>query len=310
LASLAAQTRRPDELVVEDDGSTDDTIALLRNFSTTAGFPVRIGENPHTAGPAKNFERAISRCSGDVIALCDQDDIWHPDKLALIADGFDKNPRAVAFFSDAEVCDMQCDPLGYRLWKSVGLTRRMQRRLNRGKAFDVILRQNVVTGATMAFASRYRLLVLPIDPRWMHDGWIALLISVFAPVIADSRPLIRYRQHPRQSVGAARRSLYQQYLNARKMDRTVFAEQAEMYQSVIRRLEQVRDDAALSASMPAGVSAQHLQRLAEKVRHYQTRSSIRLREQSRVLPSLTELLMLRYQRFSLGWKSFAQDLFL
>ncbi len=239
-----------------------------------------------------------------MIVLCDQDDIWLPQKLASIANAFMRNPNLGFTFGDAEMCDEQGRHLGYRLWKSVGFTGSLRRRLASGDAFPVILRQNVVTGATMAFASRLRPLLLPIDPTWMHDGWIAILSAAIAPVQAIAEPMIRYRQHEQQAVGAARRSFYQQYLNARKMDREVFSRQAEMYEAALQRLTEI------STAGTAAVPPWALKLLREKIAHLHRRSQIRTGQSSRLISSFAELVTLRYRRFSLGWKSFAQDLFL
>ena len=73
LASLDAQTRRPDELVLSDDGSRDDTLEIARSFAATASFPVRILEGPQR-GLAENFWFATSAAQGQLIAWSDQDD--------------------------------------------------------------------------------------------------------------------------------------------------------------------------------------------------------------------------------------------
>jgi glycosyltransferase involved in cell wall biosynthesis len=303
LQSLAAQTQKPDELVVFDDASSDGTIFILRAFAASnPGFEVRIEQNTTRHGSSQNFQRAIAACRGSVIALCDQDDIWEPEKLALIAAEFRKTPTLGLVFTDAEICDDACRPLGYRLWQSVGFTPAMRRRLASGRAFEVILRQNVVTGATMAFSSALRDLVLPVDNLWVHDGWIALLASAVAPVAVLPRPLVRYRQHASQSIGALRRTLYQQYLNAKKLDAQWFAEHAGQYEAAMHRLEEKQ--------LQFPTSPRTLRLLEEKISHWKRRTAIKGRSIARFLPSLTEFLTLRYGRFSLGWKSFAQDLFL
>src|SRR5437773_11189037 len=84
LESFAAQTRTPDELVISDDQSTDDTLRLIEEFVTTAAFPVRLSVNESNLGTAKNFEKAISLCRGDVIVLSDQDNVWHSDYLESV----------------------------------------------------------------------------------------------------------------------------------------------------------------------------------------------------------------------------------
>src|SRR3712207_5989304 len=83
LESLARQRRLPDELVVCDDGSADDTVDVVRRFADRAPFAVRLSLNPQNLGFVKNFEQAIRLCRGDLIALADQDDVWHPQKLEL-----------------------------------------------------------------------------------------------------------------------------------------------------------------------------------------------------------------------------------
>ncbi len=224
------------------------------------------------------------------------------EKLRLIEAEFERDGNLGFVFTDADICDEIGKPLDYTLWQSVRFTPRLQRRLNDGHAFEVILRNNIVTGATMAFAARFKSLILPIDPLWFHDGWIALLISAFASARAIRQPLIRYRQHPAQSVGALQRTLYQQYQAAKKMDRHVFATHTKMYEAAKARLETWRDEPLRAADL--------MEKLSDKIRHYRVRSEIRLRQRTRFVPSLAELITLRYQRYSLGWKSFAQDLFL
>ncbi|MBC7931137.1 MAG: glycosyltransferase, partial [Rubrivivax sp.] len=78
LASIAAQTRAPDELVVCDDRSRDETTSIVRRFAETAPFPVRLYVNEQNLGSTRNFEKAIGLCEGELIALSDQDDVWLP----------------------------------------------------------------------------------------------------------------------------------------------------------------------------------------------------------------------------------------
>lgn len=79
LDSLYSQTRLPDEVVVSDDGSTDATQAILQEYAERYGLVWSVNDGKH--GVNANFFRAISRCHGDYIQICDQDDIWYPTKL-------------------------------------------------------------------------------------------------------------------------------------------------------------------------------------------------------------------------------------
>jgi glycosyltransferase involved in cell wall biosynthesis len=305
LRSVLGQSRLPDELVVCDDGSSDRTVQLVEEFAASSPLPIRVFRNADRLGAGQNFGRAISFCTGDLIACCDQDDRWMPEKLARIENAFAANPSLAYAFSDAGMCDENGADLGYRLWASIFFTGRLRRMFD-GSVFDgadqfeVLLRQNVVTGATLCFAAKYRSLILPINRNWMHDGWTALLLSAVSRGLAIAEPLVTYRQHADQSIGAARRTMYQQYLNAKKMGLMVFAEQADAYEAALARLQEQTD-----YDVPTVV----ISGLQEKIKHCRLRSAIRLGKTSK-LAAVPELLKLRYRRFSLGWKSFAQDLFL
>jgi len=98
LDSIIAQTRLPNEVVVCDDGSTDATLQILDEFQETAPFPVRIYRNGTRLGPTKNFEKAIKLCSGNVIALSDQDDVWMPHKLERLEEVLKITQMLVTFF--------------------------------------------------------------------------------------------------------------------------------------------------------------------------------------------------------------------
>ncbi len=85
LDSLAAQTRLPDELVVQDDGSTDATWSILEAFRESAPFPVHLHRSERNVGYGEAFFEAALRAKGEWLALCDQDDVWLPHKLATVA---------------------------------------------------------------------------------------------------------------------------------------------------------------------------------------------------------------------------------
>ena len=106
LESLACQRQVPDELVVCDDGSTDATMEILESFRRRAPFAVCITRNEQHLDWMKNFATALSRCHGEVVAWCDQDDVWHPEKLARCAPIITADPMvALVVHAEQQVDD-------------------------------------------------------------------------------------------------------------------------------------------------------------------------------------------------------------
>jgi glycosyltransferase involved in cell wall biosynthesis len=200
LASIQQQTRLPDELVVSDDGSTDQTLAIVRSFAASVSFPVKVFVNQHNLGSTRNFERAIELCSGDLIALSDQDDIWLPHRIARSEQELDQHPEAGLVFSDGEIVDDQEQPVGSRMWPSAQFSQVRCEELLRGQ-YDLLFQYRFVTGATVMFRSHLRAVCLPFSPDWIHDEWLAAMVPAFAELRPIDEPLIFYRRHATQQVG-------------------------------------------------------------------------------------------------------------
>lgn len=300
LESIKAQTRIPDELVICDDCSKDDTVEIAEKFAALCAFPVRIFVNERNLGSTKNFERAIELCEGDVIALSDQDDIWHPQKLERIEAIFLSKPHTGLVFTDGEVIKEGREPAGYSLWQCFGFTGARQRRMREGKPYDVLLMNNVVTGATMAFKSCFNKLILPIPVRsgLIHDGWISLLIASTAEVRFISEPLIKYRLHSNQQVGATRCGLVEMVNRASKI-------KAKSHLMVAKNFAQAHDRLRAFAGT---INEDALSKIEEKINHSSVRGNMPDRRLRRLPYVIKELFTLRYHRYSRGLTSFAKDI--
>jgi hypothetical protein len=205
LESLAAQSRPPDELVVVDDASDDSTPAIVEAFARRAPFLVHFQRNSTRLGVAANFTRAIARCTGELIATCDQDDIWHPDRLARAKAAFG-SPDVLLAFSDAELVDAALKPLGRTLWQSVDFTAPDRAAFARGDALSVLLGKLVVTGSTMTVRGDFARAALPPAEGWIHDEWLAVMaaLSSTGRLVPITELLVRYRQHGGNQIGAGR----------------------------------------------------------------------------------------------------------
>ncbi len=208
LASIASQYPAPHEVVIADDGSTDRTREIIASAISDMPFPVRFLRDGHV-GLRRNVERAIMACSGSVIALSDQDDIWLPGRLEAIAAAF-ADPDVNLWFSDADLVDEHGELLDVRLWELVTLPPEAQRALTEGAGVRRLLFGGTVTGATMAFRTSLSSLVLPFptqldDPDvFLHDGWIAVLAALTGRVVTEEHCFTQYRRHERQFTTAMR----------------------------------------------------------------------------------------------------------
>jgi glycosyltransferase involved in cell wall biosynthesis len=200
LASLGAQDRLPDELVVCDDGSTDNTIELLDSFARTAAFPVHIHANPVQLGSTLNFDRAMRLCAGTLIAFCDQDDVWRQDRLSACAGALREDPGMGLVFSNGELMDGTGNALPGRLWDNFDFGNPIRERIRRGDMLPLV-RYRFVTGATIMFRAQLREYICPAAGEWLHDGWIAAVTACMSRVGFIDQPLIRYRIHAQQQVG-------------------------------------------------------------------------------------------------------------
>ena len=202
LETIARQTVVPDELVVFDDRSTDDTVVQLEAFARQVYFPVRIHVNECRLGVAKNFGACVSHCRGDIVVLTDQDDLWTTDRLERTCDKFADDPDLSYTYSDADLIDVEDRMLGRKIFDSVPVLSSDRVLLHNGHdLLAVILRYGVLYGTTMSIRRRDALRVLPIPALWSHDEWLSLALSAIGRS-ARLLPVTHYRQHESQVVGA------------------------------------------------------------------------------------------------------------
>ena len=295
LKSLIEQSCPPDELVVCDDASQDESYSILESFAIRAPFPVRIYSNPQRLGISANFEQAIRLCTGNVIALCDQDDVWRPNKLAVLTEMFGMGMDWVC--CDAEVSDSNLHSLGYTLWQRVNF-KHIERELAReGHFFDVLIKHFVVAGATLAFKAQARDKLLPIPHGWLYDAWIAMILAATGKVGLEEAPLQRYRQHSGNALGALPRGLLYEARAAVALDKhAYYSEEIARWDALTIRMGQL--------GAPETVRGQ----VNAKIAHLRRRAALPENRLAR-LPAVTaEILNGGYARYARNWGSIALDL--
>lgn len=199
LDSIAQQALLPLELVITDDGSIDATLQIVGDFAKAAPFPVRIYHNGNRLGYADNFLKAASLCRGDLIAFCDQDDIWIESKL-LVCSRFFADPNVVLTVHSAQIKTEDGVRnnfyLFYPRFKSTRLL---------GSPDPIVGHP----GFAMVFRNSLFHLARPDGrPRSLnaHDRWIWFLAASAGYIVTIADALTLYRQHDSNNCGALQKT--------------------------------------------------------------------------------------------------------
>ncbi len=182
LDSFLAQTRLPDELVVSDDGSHDNTLTIVKAFQKNAPFEVVLLQNEVNVGYSGNFNRALMRTTGDLVFLSDQDDVWFPDKIERMVSEAGQHTDSLVIMNDAALTDAYLN--------DSGLTKL-------GQIRSAGLSDSTFVMGCCAVVKRDLLdICLPIDARYKsHDKWIVLFADGMGRKRIISEVLQSYRRH-------------------------------------------------------------------------------------------------------------------
>lgn len=243
LDSLLDQTVPPDEVIASDDNSSDGTKAILKRFRENAPFPVRIIENSPGLGFRENFLQACRHATGDWIAFCDQDDIWHPDKLARCLP-YMGDPEITQIAHRALLIDAEDGEIGY-FDQGIG---EADATIRSPLDYDV---WETFWGFSMLFR-RELLDLVPIEQRFVdyidprhriaHDRWVMFLAQTLGKTVELGERLVAYRQHGRNLYGASGRArLMASRQQSWSKNRSYIEATTRMLEIVTQLPESVRD---------------------------------------------------------------------
>lgn len=182
LQSFIDQTRQPDELIVTDDCSTDQTETIVRAFSETAPFEVVFSCNERKLGPCGNFNEALLKSTGDLVFLSDQDDVWFAEKIAHMVSIAEQHPEALVMMHDAALTDGELNEVGLSKLGQI-----------RSSGLPI---SSFVMGCCCAIRRELLGLSLPIPAGVMaHDVWLSWFADGLGVKLVDDRILQFYRRH-------------------------------------------------------------------------------------------------------------------
>jgi glycosyltransferase involved in cell wall biosynthesis len=237
LRSALAQTHRDVEVLVEDDGSTDGTDAVVAAIA--AGDPrVRYAWSPNAGRPAPARNRAIRRARGEILAFLDSDDLWEPHKLERQLEALRREPALLGVSSDARTVPDRGAPL-------LGLAGDLR------PSFEDLVRANVISnsGAVIRRAVLDEVGLLDESPELRavedYDLWLRILRHRDRSFLVLKEPLFRYRLSPDQiSPASGRRDL--------ELRRRVLEKHLDFRPGPIRALLDAQERAVRKGELLAG----------------------------------------------------------
>ena len=208
LQSIAIQSVQPDEMFISDDASSDGTVALLEYFAKSQSFPVHINKSGLTRGVNKNYEYTLGKCTGDLIFIADQDDVWDVNKIQILSDIAIQADHC-AVFSNAEMIDDQGVALKSNIWDYFQFEH--DKDSNNEYLIQRTLLSNIVTGSTLALKKEVLKWILPFPSSdlFLYDEWLALILLTLPHriLVPCETPVMKYRMHERQFTAKLRTSV-------------------------------------------------------------------------------------------------------
>lgn len=203
LLSIVNQSLAPFELVISDDNSTDSTLDLIDQYCAAADFPVTIVRNQSNLGIKANFGQAISACTGDYVALADQDDVWSREKLEVFSRAIVTADSScpTLFFSDLNLIDSSGRPTGHTFLSKAGVSPPVE------EQYKLLAVGNFAPGCSIVFDRKLVASILPIPAgAILHDWWINLIFSMCGRIERVPVATMCYRIHASNNQGISTRA--------------------------------------------------------------------------------------------------------
>lgn len=207
LDSVFRQTHQPDEVLIYDDHSADGTVSIIKGYISEKNlFNWKLFENNDNVGYIKNFYQAIHEATGDLIFLCDQDDIWHSDKIEKMIMLIQKNQGIHVLCSSFRKVDESGDDLKEKNkygYSNNGLIKGYIKALGLKKiSLARIIKANIAPGCTAVLTKECRELYLRCASMlWPHDWEIFIFGAILNGLYFYNEELVDYRIHANNTIG-------------------------------------------------------------------------------------------------------------
>lgn len=200
LDSILSGTYKNVHIYVRDDGSTDNTVSIVKKYEEKYPSQVQLIANTQNGGLVKNFLTGVMEAEEDYIMFCDHDDVWLPHKAGKTLEAMLKAEKTardipVAVFTDAEIVDGKLNHLGASFYERSHFDFKQM-------GLSYMLMENKLLGCTIMINKplKEKITVVP-DYARVHDWWVALIASAFGKIVFVEEKTMLYRQHSSNVIG-------------------------------------------------------------------------------------------------------------
>ena len=292
LQGIAAQTLQPNEVIVSDDGSSDNTLQIVEKFKNQLN--ISVFKNQKNLGYAQNFSSALMRASGELIFPADHDDVWLPKKIEFFVESAQQSSASL-FFCNSFLVDENLSIKG-DYWSSVNLSEFERSAIMNGNGLPLFLRRGVIPGHAMAIRGDFLQRALPVPPHWDHDHWLCIVVSAIGSIHCLDKKLIYYVLHQHQAVGMQQSSGFHRIFKALRRSLGVNQVEYEKIESLRNRLLQ------------NGLKSEKKSMIEGKLEHCRVRAGLRRNIFPRFIQVVKEWSRGGYQRYENGLSSAIKDL--
>ena len=303
--SLLQQTRLPDEIIIYDDASSDDTVSILKDLKKRAPFRVEIIQGSKNLGVNTAFFTALAACNGTYIFFCDQDDVWEPKKIEMIVATFDSNPNIAVVFSNASQINENNITLQMSLWEQIKFNKKKIQNFEHNPLDQLLKGGNFIYGMSAAFrleSIKHFSSIIKQDIGMTHDTWYALhVIGVGWKGVALDEKLVCYRRHDLQNTSVN--------ININKVEGIQARKEARRTQNfmLIKALEVVMNNVSNATYVRSRkCKLETVRQISLKIQHLTLRE--KLRDSRNPLLGLRALVSKGYWQFAKGPVSVLRDL--
>lgn len=297
LQSIAGQTVPVDEVIVCDD--SPDGLTRLEIEKFTGILPIRYFSNISRLGVTGNFNKALHLAAGDIIFLCDQDDVWYPEKTAKMSSMLTPGEMQ-AVFCDSDITDEYGNLQNFTHFESrgYGYLRRAKPGIWQNQLAESC-RRFPAAGHDMALTGTLLKTLLPLpELPACHDNFLGVAAAALGAWLICPEALGTFRRHDRStSKSGGKNSLIRQWQDAKdSIKNDSFSWNAALFQAVLEKLPKL-DDAEKAM-------------LTARIEHSLARANMNVPLRRRLKMICREWSSGNYSRFGRGWKNVIQDVFL